>query len=334
MRVLIVGSGGREHALAWTIAASPLVEQVSCAPGNAGIAEEANACRSAASDIAGAGRFLPPRNAVDFVVVGPEAPLVAAWSTRSRRPASRRSARPRRRRALEGSKAFTKDLCAREGIPTAAYRRASRCRGGQGLYRGDGRADRRQGRRARRRQGGRRRRHRRGGAGRGRCDAGRARSAPPAPRSSSRSASIGEEASFFALCDGDDRAAVGGGAGPQARRRRRHRPQHRRHGRLFAGAASSTPRWSRRGHGRISGRRCAAMAARGRAVQGRPLCRADADRGRAEAAGVQRPFRRPGMPGADDAADERPAAGADRGAWTGCCACRPALARRRPRSAS
>ena len=77
MRILVIGSGGREHALAWAIAASPLVDQLYCAPGNAGIAEEAEcvpiarpAIKSASSNSAGA-------SGIDFVVVGPEAPLVA-----------------------------------------------------------------------------------------------------------------------------------------------------------------------------------------------------------------------------------------------------------------
>ena len=75
MRVLVVGSGGREHALAWAIAASPLVDQVYCAPGNAGIAEEAECVALAASDTKGIIEFCR-HAAIDFVVVGPEAPLV------------------------------------------------------------------------------------------------------------------------------------------------------------------------------------------------------------------------------------------------------------------
>src|SRR5437667_11498435 len=76
MRVLVVGSGGREHALAWTIAASPLVDRVYCAPGNAGIAEEAECVAVAANDTAGLIAFCH-KTAIDLVVVGPEAPLVA-----------------------------------------------------------------------------------------------------------------------------------------------------------------------------------------------------------------------------------------------------------------
>src|SRR5207237_10632795 len=75
MRVLVVGSGGREHALAWAISASPLVDRLFCAPGNAGIAEEAECIAIGATDIKGLVRFCRGER-IDFVVVGPEAPLV------------------------------------------------------------------------------------------------------------------------------------------------------------------------------------------------------------------------------------------------------------------
>src|ERR1700686_5635611 len=76
MRILVIGSGGREHALAWAIAASPLVERVYCAPGNAGIAEEADCVPIDAGDTAGLIAFCR-QAAIDFVVIGPEMPLVA-----------------------------------------------------------------------------------------------------------------------------------------------------------------------------------------------------------------------------------------------------------------
>src|ERR1700739_2622649 len=76
MRVLVVGSGGREHALVWALSASPLLDTLFCAPGNAGIAEEAACFGIAATDIAGLIEFCH-RERIDFVVVGPEAPLVA-----------------------------------------------------------------------------------------------------------------------------------------------------------------------------------------------------------------------------------------------------------------
>jgi phosphoribosylamine--glycine ligase len=122
MRVLVVGSGGREHALVWAIAASPLVDHVYCAPGNAGIAEEAECVAVAATDTAGLLDFCR-RAAVDFVVVGPEAPLVAGLVDTLEAAGIAAFGPSAAAAALEGSKAFMKDLCAREGIPTAVYRR-------------------------------------------------------------------------------------------------------------------------------------------------------------------------------------------------------------------
>jgi phosphoribosylamine---glycine ligase len=122
MRVLVVGSGGREHALAWSMAASPLVDALYCAPGNAGLAEDAECVAIAATDIAGLVGFCR-RERIDFVVVGPEAPLVLGLVDALEAegiPAFGPSAAAA---ALEGSKAFAKDLCLRAQIPTAAYRR-------------------------------------------------------------------------------------------------------------------------------------------------------------------------------------------------------------------
>ena len=122
MRILIVGSGGREHALTWAIAASPLIDRVYCAPGNAGIAEDAECVPVAAGDTAGLVAFCK-RNAIDFVVVGPEAPLVAGLVDALEAEGIAAFGPTAAAAALEGSKSFMKDLCAREGIPTAAYRR-------------------------------------------------------------------------------------------------------------------------------------------------------------------------------------------------------------------
>ena len=121
MRVLVVGSGGREHALAWAIAASPLVDALYCAPGNAGIAEEAECVAIRATDIAGLIGFCR-RERIDFVVVGPEAPLVLGLVDALEHegiPAFGPSAAAA---SLEGSKAYAKNLCMRAQIPTAAYR--------------------------------------------------------------------------------------------------------------------------------------------------------------------------------------------------------------------
>jgi phosphoribosylamine--glycine ligase len=122
MRVLVVGSGGREHALAWTIAASPLVERVYCAPGNAGIAEDAECVPVAAGDAAGLIAFCR-KAAIDFVVVGPEAPLVTGLVDALEDAGIAAFGPSKAAAALEGSKGFMKDLCEREAIPTAAYRR-------------------------------------------------------------------------------------------------------------------------------------------------------------------------------------------------------------------
>src|SRR6266481_3771595 len=122
MRVLVVGSGGREHALAWAISASPLVDSLFCAPGNAGIAEEAACVAIAATDVKGQVWFCR-RERIDFVVVGPEAPLVLGLVDALEAegiPAFGPSAAAA---TLEASKAFTKDMCARAQIPTASYRR-------------------------------------------------------------------------------------------------------------------------------------------------------------------------------------------------------------------
>jgi phosphoribosylamine--glycine ligase len=122
MNVLLIGSGGREHALAWKIAASPLVERLVCAPGNAGIAQE---CEVAALDPADHDAVIAfcRTQAIDLVVVGPETPLcagivddLAAAGIKAFGP-SKAAAR------LEGSKGFTKDLCREYAIPTAAYER-------------------------------------------------------------------------------------------------------------------------------------------------------------------------------------------------------------------
>jgi phosphoribosylamine--glycine ligase len=122
MRVLVAGSGGREHAIAWGIAASPLVDALYCAPGNAGIAEEAECVAIRATDIAGLVGFCR-RERIDFVVVGPEAPLVLGLVDALEAEGIAAFGPNAAAAALEGSKAFAKDLCTRAQIPTAAYRR-------------------------------------------------------------------------------------------------------------------------------------------------------------------------------------------------------------------
>ena len=122
MNVLLIGSGGREHALAWKLSASPLLTKLYCAPGNGGIAEVAECVPIAVADHTAVIRFCTD-NAIDLVVVGPEAPLVAGLVD-DLSTAGIKCFGPRQAAAqLEGSKGFTKDLCREFDIPTAAYGR-------------------------------------------------------------------------------------------------------------------------------------------------------------------------------------------------------------------
>ena len=122
MRILVVGGGGREHALCWALAASPLCDRLFCAPGNAGIARQADCVPIGAEDIDGLVAFARDQ-AIDYVVVGPEAPLVAGLADRLAAAGIKAFGPSAAAAALEGSKGFTKDLCAKHGIPTAAYGR-------------------------------------------------------------------------------------------------------------------------------------------------------------------------------------------------------------------
>ena len=122
MKVLVVGSGGREHALCWAIGASSQCEALYCAPGNAGIAELATCVPIAAEDAEGIVAFCRDRG-IDFVVVGPEGPLVAGLVDRLEEVGIAAFGPTAAAAALEGSKGFMKDLCAKYGIPTAAYGR-------------------------------------------------------------------------------------------------------------------------------------------------------------------------------------------------------------------
>jgi phosphoribosylamine---glycine ligase len=122
MRVLVVGSGGREHALAWAISASPLVDRLFCAPGNAGIAEEAECIAIGATDVAGLVRFCRNER-INFVVVGPEAPLALGLVDTLEAEGIAAFGPSAAAAAIEASKAFAKDLCVNAQIPTAAYRR-------------------------------------------------------------------------------------------------------------------------------------------------------------------------------------------------------------------
>ncbi len=122
MHILLLGSGGREHALAWKIAASPLVTKLWCAPGNAGIAREAECVALDIADHAAVIDFCRA-NAVDFVVVGPETPLAAGIVDDLAGAGIKAFGPSKRASQLEGSKGFTKALCTEFGIPTGAYGR-------------------------------------------------------------------------------------------------------------------------------------------------------------------------------------------------------------------
>jgi phosphoribosylamine--glycine ligase len=123
MKVLVIGSGGREHALAWKAAQSPHVEIVFVAPGNAGTAREPKLENIAigAEDIPGLVKFAK-ENDIGLTIVGPEAPLVKGIVDEFRRAGLRCFGPTKGAAQLEGSKAFTKDFLARHRIPTAAYR--------------------------------------------------------------------------------------------------------------------------------------------------------------------------------------------------------------------
>jgi phosphoribosylamine--glycine ligase len=118
MKVLVVGGGGREHALCWGLARSPQVEDLHAAPGNAGIAAVAT-CHAAAPDDVRAPVDLAEDLDADLVVIGPEAPLVAGLADELRARGRRAFGPGREAARLEGSKAFAKDLMVRHGIPTA-----------------------------------------------------------------------------------------------------------------------------------------------------------------------------------------------------------------------
>ncbi len=124
MKVLVVGSGGREHALCWSIAASPLCHKLYCAPGNAGIAVEAECVPIAAENVPALVEFAI-EEAIDFVVVGPEAPLCAGLVDRLTEIGIKSFGPSAAAAQLEGSKGFMKDLCAKYEIPTAVYGRFS-----------------------------------------------------------------------------------------------------------------------------------------------------------------------------------------------------------------
>ncbi|HSO47669.1 MAG TPA: phosphoribosylamine--glycine ligase, partial [Rhizobiaceae bacterium] len=122
MNILIIGSGGREHALAWKIRQSRHCDALWCAPGNPGIAQEAQLAAIDPADHQAVINFCKA-NAIGLVVVGPEAPLVAGLVDDLDQHGIRAFGPSASAAQLEGSKGFTKDICAQFNIPTAAYSR-------------------------------------------------------------------------------------------------------------------------------------------------------------------------------------------------------------------
>ena len=232
INVLLLGAGGREHAMARALATSPHLGRLYAAPGNPGIAEVAT-CLALDPEDHAAVLAACADNAITFVVVGPEAPLVGGLVDALAATGIKAFGPTKSAARLEGSKGFTKDFCARHAIPTAAYRRCDTLASARAylaevgapiVVKADGLA-----------------------AGKGVVVAVTIAEAEAALDSifgggfGAAGSSVvieavleGEEASFFALCDGRAGDGLRFGAGPQARRRWRHRPEHRRHGRLFA----------------------------------------------------------------------------------------------------
>jgi phosphoribosylamine--glycine ligase len=127
LNVLLIGGGGREHALAWKLKQSPLLGTLYCAPGNPGIAQFAEIVALDIDNHAAVATVCKEKK-IGLVIIGPEAPLVAGLTDDLEAQGIRVFGPSKEAARLEGSKGFTKDLCARAGIPTAAYARFSDAR--------------------------------------------------------------------------------------------------------------------------------------------------------------------------------------------------------------
>ncbi len=124
MKILVVGSGGREHSLVWKLAQSPRVHRLYAAPGNAGIAEQAECVPVPATDVVALATFAE-KEKIDLTVVGPEVPLTLGLVDEFQRRGLRAFGASRAAAQIEGSKTFAKALMVKYGIPTAAYREFS-----------------------------------------------------------------------------------------------------------------------------------------------------------------------------------------------------------------
>ena len=305
MKVLILGSGAREHALALAIAKSPRSSGFLSRP-------EIPAARRSATlvslNIVNSAEIVEfcKANAIDLVVVGPEAPLVAGVADDLAAAGIACFGPSRAAAQLEGSKGFTKDFCREFGMPTGDYADSAIATPRSTMSP----------RRARR-SSSRRTDWPRARASSSRWTLAEAEAAMNSMFDGAFGAAgaevvveeflRGEEASFFAISDGDARDRLRQRTGSQARRRRRHGPEHRRHGRLFAAARDDARRSSERVMREIVEPTVAGMAARGTPFRGVLFAGLMIGDGRSEADRIQRPFRRSRGGSDPGAARRRPA---------------------------
>ena len=307
MRVLVIGSGGREHALCWAIAASPLLTKLWCAPGNPGIAQVAECVPIGVLDFPALVAFAQD-NEIDLVIPGPEAPLVAGI-TDAMEAASIPCIGPSRAAAqLEGSKTFTKELCDAAGIPTAQWERFDdadaarefvRRRGAPIVVKADGLA-----------------------AGKGVVVAATEDEALAAIDAMMQARAfgdagaavvieeclIGEEVSLFALCDGETALPLGAAQDHKRVGEGETGPNTGGMG-AYSPTPSFPPALQEAAMDGIIRPALAEMARRGTPFRGILYAGLMLTDRRREADRVQRPLRRSGVPGAAAAADVRPAAG-------------------------
>ncbi|MBM09010.1 MAG: phosphoribosylamine--glycine ligase [Magnetovibrio sp.] len=137
MRILVIGSGGREHALSWAISKSPKCKKLYCAPGNGGISQVAECVNIAAEDIDSLVKFTLANN-IDFVVIGPETPLVLGLTDRLEDVGVKVFGPSAKAAMIEASKGLMKDFCTKFNIPTAEYSRFDECDAAKEYIRGRG----------------------------------------------------------------------------------------------------------------------------------------------------------------------------------------------------